>query len=104
MARFTVKAWGKAGPAMGQDSSAALTIEDEVSNYLLLLFIFINSAMSVGKSREFKPFVGFIQLFPPTTPNELPPLRTINTESARTLALHKYENGNPHPPNFRQSS
>jgi len=36
------------------------------------------SAMSVGESREFNPFVELAQLFPVTTPNKLPPLRTIN--------------------------
>jgi len=36
------------------------------------------SAMSLGECREFNPYVEFAQLFPATTPNELPPLRTIN--------------------------
>jgi len=36
------------------------------------------SAMSLRESREFNPFVEFTQLFPASTPNELPPLRTIN--------------------------
>jgi len=34
--------------------------------------------MSLGENREFNPFVEFTQLFQATTPNELPPLRTIN--------------------------
>jgi len=34
--------------------------------------------MSLGESREFNPFVEFAQLFRATTPNELPPPRTIN--------------------------
>jgi len=36
------------------------------------------SAMSLGECQEFNPFVEFARLFPATTPNELPPLRTIN--------------------------
>jgi len=36
------------------------------------------SAMNLGKCREFNPYVEFAQLFPATTPNEFPPLRTIN--------------------------
>jgi len=35
-------------------------------------------AISLGECREFNPDVEFAQLFPATTPNELPPLRTIN--------------------------
>jgi len=34
--------------------------------------------MSLGENREFNPFVEFAQLVLATTPNELPPLRTIN--------------------------
>jgi len=78
MARFALKEWRKAGLAEGHVTSAALTIEDEVSDYLLPLFEFMVSAMSLGESREFNPFVEFTQLFPATTPNELQPLRTIN--------------------------
>jgi len=55
---------------MRQVTSAALTIEDEVLDYLLPLFEFRVSAMSLGESREFNPFVEFTQLFPATTPNE----------------------------------
>jgi len=36
------------------------------------------SAMSLGECREFNPYVEFDQFYPTTTPNELPPLRTIN--------------------------
>jgi len=78
MACFTLKEWRKAGLATGQVTSVALFIEDEVSDYLLPLFKFMVSAMSIRENREFNPFVEFAQLFPATTPNELPPLRTIN--------------------------
>jgi len=78
MARFALKEWRKAGLAMGQVTSAALFIEDEAPDYLLPLFEFMVSSMSLGESREFNPFVEFDQLFPATIPNELPPLRTIN--------------------------
>jgi len=63
---------------MEQVMSAGLTIEDEVPDNLLPLFKFIVSAMNFGESREFNPFIEFAQLFPATTPNELPLLRTIN--------------------------
>jgi len=78
MARFAIKEWRKAGLATGQVTSAALTIEDEVSDYLLQLFEFMVSAMSLGESREFNPFIEFAQLFPATIPNKLRPLRTFN--------------------------
>jgi len=78
MARFALKEWRKAGLAMGQVTSAALLIEDEVPNYLLPLCELMVSAMSLRECREFNPYVEFAQLFPATTPNELPPLRTIN--------------------------
>jgi len=78
MARFALKESRKAGLATGQVTSAAFTIEDEVSDYLLLIFEFIVSPMSPEESREFNPFVKFAQLFPATTPNKLPPLTTIN--------------------------
>jgi len=78
MARFALKEWRKVGLVTGQVTSAALIIEDEVSDYLLPLFEFMVSAMKLRESREFNPFVEFAQLFPATTPNELPPLRTIN--------------------------
>ena len=68
----------KVGFATGQVTSAALSIEDEVSDYILAVFEFIVTAMSLGESQEFNSFVEFVQLFPATTPNELPPLRTIN--------------------------
>jgi len=78
MVRFALDEWRKAGLATGQVTSAALTIEDEASDYLLLLFEFMVLAMSLRESTEFNPLVEFEQLFPATTPNELPPLRTIN--------------------------
>ena len=46
MARFALKEWRKAGLAMGQLTSAALFIEDEVPDYLLPLFEFIVSGMT----------------------------------------------------------
>ena len=51
MARFACKEWRKAGLATGQVTSAALTVEDEVSYYLLPLFEFMVSAMSLGETR-----------------------------------------------------
>jgi len=78
IACFAFKEWRKAGLATGQVISAALTIEDEVSDYFLPLFEYIVLAMNRGESQEFNPHVEFAQLFPATTPNELPPLRTIN--------------------------
>jgi len=78
MARFVLKEWRKAGLSMAQVISAALTIEDDVSDYLLPLFEFMVLAMSYGESRELNHFVACAQLFPATTPNELPPLRPIN--------------------------
>jgi len=78
MAPFALREWRKAGLATGQVTSVALTIDDKVSDYLLPLFEFMVSAMSLEESQEFNPFVEFAQLFPATTPNELPPLRTIN--------------------------
>jgi len=78
MPRFALKEWRKGGLATEQVTSAALFIEDEAPDYLLPPFEFIVSAVSVGQKREFNPFVKFAQLFPATTPNELPPLKTIN--------------------------
>jgi len=78
MAHFALKEWRKSGVGMGQVTSSALTIEDEVPDYLLPLFEFMVSAMSLGESREFNLFVKFTHLFLTTTLNELPPLRTIN--------------------------
>jgi len=57
LARFALKEWRKAGLATGQVTSAALTIEDKVSDYLLPLFESIVSAMSFRESWEFNPFV-----------------------------------------------
>jgi len=59
MARFVLREWREAGLATGQVTSAALTIEDEVSDYLLPVFEFMVSGMSLGESREFKPFAEF---------------------------------------------
>jgi len=78
MARFAFKEWRKAGLATGQVTSAALLIEEQAPDHLLPLFGFVVSAMSLGENREFNPFVEFAQLFPATTRNELPPIRTIN--------------------------
>jgi len=78
MARFALKEWRKAGLPTGQVISVVLFIEDEAPDYLLPVFEFMFSAMSLGESREFSPVVEFAQLFPATTLNELPPLRTIN--------------------------
>jgi len=78
MVRFALKEWRKAGLAMGQVTSAALSIEDEVPDYLLPLFDFIVSAMNLEESLVCNPFVTFAQLFSTTIPNELPPIRTIN--------------------------
>jgi len=78
MACFALKEWRKAGLAMGQVTSAALSIEEEAPNHLLPHFGFMVSAMSLEKNGEFNPFFEVAQLFPATTPNELPPLRTIN--------------------------
>jgi len=78
MARFALKEWRKGGLAMGQVTSAALFIEEEAPDHLLPLFGLMVSAMSLRENREFNPFVEFAQLFPATTPDELPPLRTIN--------------------------
>jgi len=78
MACFALKEWRKAGFATGQVTSAALFIEEEAPDHLLPLFGFMVSAMSLGENREFNPFVEFAQLFPATTPNELPHIRTIN--------------------------
>jgi len=78
MARSALEEWRRAALATGQVTAAALFIEDEAPDYLLLLFEFMVSAMCLRKSREFNPFVEFAQLFPATTPNELPSLRTIN--------------------------
>jgi len=41
MARFAIKEWRKVGLATGQVTSPALTIEDEVPDYLLPLFEFM---------------------------------------------------------------
>jgi len=78
MARFALKECRKAGHATWQVTSAALGVEDEVSDYLLPLFEFMVSAIIFGESQDFNPLVEFAQLFLVTIPNELPPLRTIN--------------------------
>jgi len=66
---FALKEWSKAGLAMWQVTSAALTIEDEVSHYLLPVFEFMVLAMSVKESQECNLFVRFTQLFPATISN-----------------------------------
>jgi len=78
MARFALKEWRKAGLTIGQVTSAALLIEDEVPYYLLPLCELMVSAMSLRECRQFNPYVEFAQLLPATIPNELLPLRTIN--------------------------
>jgi len=78
MARCALKEWRKAGLATGQVTSAALFIEDDVPDHLLPLCELMVSAMSLGESREFNLYVELAKLFLATTPNELPPLRTIN--------------------------
>jgi len=78
MARFACKEWRKARVTTGQVTSAALFIEEEAPDYLLPLVGFMVSAKSLGESQEFNSFIKFAQLFPATTPNELPPLSTIN--------------------------
>jgi len=78
MACFALKEWTKLGVAAGQVTSAALFIDDQAPDYLLPLCELMVSAMSLGECREFNPYVEFAQLFPVATPNELPPLKTIN--------------------------
>jgi len=104
MAHFARKEWRKAGLGMGQVTFAAHSIEDEVPDYLLPLCKLMVTAMSLGECREFKSYVEFAQLFPGTTPNELPLSEPSTTESARNPALHGSPNGDPHPPNFMLSS
>jgi len=77
MACFALKEWRNAGLAMGQVTSAALTIDYEVLDYLLPLLELMVSAISLGECQDFNPFVELAKLFPTTTPNELPPLRSI---------------------------
>jgi len=77
MACFALKEWRNAGFATRQVTSAALSTENKVSDYGLPLFEFMVSAMSLGESRDLNPYVEFAHWFPATTPNELPPLRTI---------------------------
>jgi len=78
MACFALKEWRKVALATGQVTSAALFIKDEVPDYLQPFCELMVSAMSLGECREFNHYFEFAQLFPATTPNELPPLRTIN--------------------------
>jgi len=100
MAWFTLKEWRKAGLATGQVTSAALTIKDEVSDYLLPIFEFMVSAMSLGERREFNLFIKFAQLFPATIPNELPPLRTINHRICPKPEYTWVPNWRPSPSKF----
>jgi len=60
MAHFALKEGRQAELAMGQITSTALTIKEEVSDYLLLLFEFMVLAVSLGESREFNPFVELV--------------------------------------------
>ena len=78
MGHFTLKEWRIASLATAQAPSGALSTEGKVLDNLLLLFEFIFAAMSVGGSRDFNSFAEFAQLFPATTPNEFPLLKTIN--------------------------
>jgi len=82
MARFVLKEWRKAGLATGQVTSAALFIEDKAPDYLLPLFEFMVSAMSLGESRKFNPLVEFAQLFPALHPMSGHPSEPSTTESA----------------------
>jgi len=100
MAHFALKEWRKAGLATGQVTSAALFIEDEVPDYLLPLFEFMVSAMNLGESREFNPFVEFAQLFTATTPNELPPFRTINNRICPKPGFTWFPKWRPSPSKF----
>jgi len=78
MAYFALKEWRKAWLVTGQVSSAALSIVDEISDYLLPLFEFMVSGMNLRESQEFKSFVELVHLFSATIPNKLPSLVTIN--------------------------
>jgi len=78
ISHFALKEWRKAGLITGQVTSIAHCIKDEVKDNLLALFEFMVSGMSLGESQEFNPSVEFVQLFPATTLNEFPLLRTIN--------------------------
>jgi len=100
MAHFALKEWRKVGLATGQVISAALNIENEVSDCLLPRFEFMVSAISLGESREFNPFVEFAQLFLGTTPNEWPPLRTINHRICPKPGSTWVPNWRPSPSKF----
>jgi len=78
MAHFALKEWRKVCVATGQVLYAALSIEVKVPDYHLPVFESIVSAMCFGESQEFNRLFIFAQLFPATTPNELPPHRIIN--------------------------
>ena len=74
MVRFALKEWRKAGLAIGQVTSAALFIKDEVPDYLLPLCELMFSAMSLGECREFNPYVEFAHTQRVATPqNHQPP-------------------------------
>jgi len=100
MARFAFQEWRKAGLPTGQVTSAALFIEDQAPDYLLPILEFMVSAMSLGESPEFNAFIEFAQLFPATTPNELPPLRTINHRICPKLGSTWVPKGRPSPSKF----
>jgi len=59
MVRFVLKECRKVGLATGQVTSVALSIEDEVPDYLLPLFEFMDSAISLKEYREFDSYVEF---------------------------------------------
>jgi len=76
-----------------QVTSATLSIEDEVLYYLLPLFKFMVSAINLREIREFNPLVKIAQLFPPTTPNEVLPLRNIKVRiclKPSTISIPKW--------------
>jgi len=78
IACFALKEERKARLATWQVTSAVLSIEDEVPDYLLLLCQFMVSATSLGERLKFNSFIEFAHEYSATSPNELPPIRTIN--------------------------
>jgi len=85
---------------MGQVTSTALSIEDEVPDYLLPLCELMVSAISLGECLEFNPYVEFAQLFSATTPNELPPLRTLNHRICQKPSAKWVPKWRPSPSKF----
>jgi len=78
MVCFALKECIKGGLASRQVTSAALSIEDEVLDYLLPVCKFMVSDMNLGERLEFNLLVEITQLVPATISNELLSLRTIN--------------------------